>query len=163
MISDALFSPNKAHRLKLWRIWDITKPMVAFCMLNPSTANEIENDPTVERCQRRAKMMGFGSLVIVNIFSYRSTDPQELYKSLNILDISPFENDDTIIDVALKAKMFVCGWGKHGKLYGRGDAVLKMLNSRSIKTYALKINKDGSPAHPLYIGYNIVPKQLELS
>lgn len=102
-------------------------------------------------------MMGFGGLIVVNIFSYRSTDPEELYKSVNSLDISPFENDNAILDAASKSSKFVCGWGKHGSLYGRGYKVLQMLKKHGIEPQALKINKDGSPAHPLYIGYKVTP------
>lgn len=162
MKTGATFSDNRKYRYTLTRIWDESKPLVTFCMLNPSTADETTNDPTIERCQRRAEMMGFGGLIVVNLFAYRATDPDELYSSINVCDLSPFQNDDAIIKAAKKSKLFICGWGKHGALYGRGRNVVQMLKKYEIETYALKINKDGSPAHPLYIGYKVEPKPFEV-
>lgn len=78
--SGAAFSPCRRYRYRLWRTWGDAAPAV-FVMLNPSTADEIENDPTVERCERRARAMGFGGLRVANIFSLRSTDPTALYTS----------------------------------------------------------------------------------
>lgn len=157
MNTSAIFSSDREHRFSLIRVWDDTKPLVAFCMLNPSTADEIKNDPTVERCQRRAKMMGYGGLIVVNIFSYRATDPNELYYSESVFDLSPFSNDDAILYAANRCATFICGWGKHGSLYGRGTEVLRMLKKAGVTPQALRINKDGSPAHPLYIGYGVKP------
>ena len=67
----ALFSPCKKYRYRLWREWSDEVPAV-FVMLNPSTADEIVNDPTVERCERRARAMGFGGLRVANIFALRA-------------------------------------------------------------------------------------------
>lgn len=127
-------------------------------MLNPSTADEKTNDPTVERCQRRAMKLGFGGLIVVNIFAYRSTDPEELYTVDNPIGQ---DNLQAISNAATATEMFVCGWGKHGKLENRGNEVIQILKSFKVIPYALKINKDGTPAHPLYIGYKVKPKKIE--
>jgi hypothetical protein len=79
----ATFSPCARYRYRLWRDWDATKPALTFVMLNPSTADEVTNDATIERCQRRAIEGGFGRLNVVNIFAYRSTDPDVLYSLRN--------------------------------------------------------------------------------
>lgn len=160
MNTGAIFSDNKVHRYKLWRIWDESKPTVTFCMLNPSTADEVTNDPTIERCVRRAEMMGFGGVIVVNLFSYRATDPDALYSAQSYFELSPFQNDDHIIKAAKQSTMFICGWGKHGSLFGRGQQVIGMLKKYDVQTLALKLNKDGSPAHPLYIGYKVQPKPI---
>lgn len=158
MISTAEFSKDRKYRYSLTRIWDNTKPLMAFCMLNPSTADEKTNDPTVERCQRRAMKLGFGGLIVVNIFAYRSTDPEELYTVDNPIGQ---DNLQAISNAATAVEMFVCGWGKHGKLENRGNEVIQILKSFKVIPYALKINKDGTPAHPLYIGYKVKPKKIE--
>lgn len=150
----AEFSRCKQYRYKLWRVWDTTKPACLFIMLNPSTADEITNDPTVERCQIRAVAMGYGALNVCNIFALRSTDPAVLYGHQD--PIGP-KNDDVIIETAALADIVICGWGKHGSLHGRGEAVLRMLRERGIKPFALKINEDGTPRHPLYVSYNTRP------
>lgn len=74
--SGASFSECRKYRYLLWRVWDESKPAAVFLMLNPSTADDVDNDPTVERCQRRVHALGYGSLKVVNIFAYRSTIPQ---------------------------------------------------------------------------------------
>ncbi len=155
MISkSAQFSDDRRYRYTLTREWR-DGPSVAFCMLNPSTADETANDPTVERCQRRAHMSGFGKLVVVNLFAYRSTDPKVLRLVSN--PVGP-RNDEAIIGACSAAQLVVCGWGVHGALYGRGAAVLAMLREAKIVPHALRINGDGCPAHPLYIGYETKPQ-----
>ena len=154
----ATFSPCRRYRYTLWRTWDTGKPACMFLMLNPSTADETANDPTVERCQRRAQLMGYGGLVVCNIFAYRSTDPDALY-ALND-PVGP-DNDAAIIEQASQAGLVVCGWGKHGALHGRGTAVLNLLRQAGITPYALRINGDGSPQHPLYVGYAQQPVRMD--
>ena len=153
----AHFSPCRRWRYRLWIEWNQDRPVMLWLLLNPSTADEIANDPTVERCQRRAHASGFGSVGIANIFAWRSTDPAGLLATED--PVGP-ENDAAIIDMATRADLIVCGWGKHGSLLGRGPAVEEMLRSRRAirhKLHALKLNADGSPRHPLYVGYEAKP------
>lgn len=150
----AVFSEDRKYRYALSRVWDNRGKILVFCMLNPSTADEIVNDPTIERCQRRAKQMGFGALVVVNIFALRSTDPKALYE-----EEDPYgpENMRIVLEMSKTADMVICGWGKHGALNNHGKFMLMRMRNHGIKPHALKINKDGSPAHPLYIGYDVKP------
>lgn len=157
MKSDATFSDDRKYRYSLTRIWDESKRLMTFCMLNPSTADEIVNDPTIERCQRRTQMMGFGGLIVVNIFAYRSTDPRELLKVED--PIGP-NNNEHIVRAFGRSHAAICGWGKHGSIRGRGNDVLGLIKLYGWTPMALKINKDGSPAHPLYIGYDVQPKPI---
>jgi hypothetical protein len=151
----AIFSPCKQYRYNLWRIWGDASPAV-FIMLNPSTADETKNDPTVERCERRARMMGFGGLRVANIFALRSTDPKLLY-----LHEDPIgeQNDKAIIESITGAGIVVCGWGGHGKLNNRGNDVLSLIRDAGVTPYCLQINKNKTPKHPLYTGYNVEPKE----
>lgn len=119
-------------------------------MLNPSTADEFENDPTIERCQRRATKLGYGALAVANIFAYRSTDPDALR------DLTPAEaigerNDAAILAVCAEAKTVVLAWGKDGNLYGRGAEVRALL--KQLDVVCLGTNIDGTPKHPLYVAY----------
>lgn len=150
----ATFSPCRRYRYTLWRTWDAARPACLFLLLNPSTADETDNDPTVERCQRRAQTMGYGGLVVCNIFAYRSADPAALYMEDDPIGPS---NDRAILEQAAIAGRVVCGWGKHGALRGRGSQVLALLRRNGIMPYALQINGDGSPKHPLYVGYHHAP------
>ena len=129
-------------------------------MLNPSTADEVENDPTIARCQRRAELMGYGGIMVANIFAYRSTDPGALKKVKNPVGIG---NDLAILQAFHACETIICGWGKHGSLWGRGEEVLRILSSHmGRRVQALRLNKDGSPAHPLYIGYDVKPIPIDI-
>lgn len=152
--SGAVFSPCGLYRYRLWRRWDSSAPAV-FLMLNPSTADDIENDPTVERCERRARSMGFGGLEVINLFALRSTDRSALYT--HPAPIGP-ENDSAILAAVYGAGKIICAWGTDGRLQGRDQQVLSLLRGVGIPLYFLRLNKDGTPQHPLYIGYSEEPK-----
>lgn len=154
-LNGARFSPCMKYRYALWRIWDASKPALVFVMLNPSTADLYKNDPTVERCQRRAVQMGFGGLRVANIFAFRSTDPNPLY---DLDDPVGPENDAAIVEAAKLGGLVVCGWGTHGNLHKRGQQVIGLLQRNGIKPHYLKLNADKTPAHPLYIGYEVTPQ-----
>lgn len=153
----AVFSEDDRRRYRLWRQWNPYEPTVTFCMLNPSTADHVQNDPTIERCMRRARAMKFGRLEIVNLFSLRSTDPKVLYETTGVIG----EDDTTsILDAVKASEIVVCGWGTHGALHGRGEYIKNLLQKvYPHKLRVLAINKDGSPKHPLYVGYNVQPKE----
>jgi len=155
----AAFSPCRRYRYRLWRVWDETKAPAVFVMLNPSTADEVENDPTVERCARRARAMGFGGLRVANIFALRSTDPSALYSDGD--PVGP-DNDTAILESIAGAGLVVCAWGGHGRLNGRGDAVLALIRGAGAIPNYLKINSDGTPGHPLYVGYSVQPQAWEI-
>src|SRR5690349_18454685 len=109
--SSASFSDDMVYRYRLGRCWDPLLPPMVFVMLNPSTADHNQNDPTVERCERRARSrVGIGGLEVVNIFALRSTDPMALYKHSD--PVGP-ENDMSIVTAAKSSGIVVCGWGKH--------------------------------------------------
>src|SRR3954469_17706712 len=74
----ARFSADGLYRYALWRVWDADRGLCNFLMLNPSTADETVNDPTVARCARRARSWGYGGLVVTNLFAFRATDPSGL-------------------------------------------------------------------------------------
>lgn len=155
----AVFTPCKRYRYRLWRTWDAGKPPLAMLMLNPSIADESQNDPTVERCQRRAITGGFGGLEVVNIFAYVSTDPAALY---TVEDPVGTENDAAILDIVQKAGMVLCGWGTHGRHVGRAKDVVALLRGAGVTPYCLGVNADGSPKHPLYVGYAMKPIRYSL-
>lgn len=153
----AVFSSCNKYRYRLWRTWNEKAPAV-FVMLNPSTADEIVNDPTVERCERRAHVMGYGGLRVANIFALRSTDPGALYGHS---DPVGEDNDRAILESISGAGIVVCAWGGHGNLNNRGAAVLKLIRDAGVIPHYLTLNKDGTPKHPLYVGYNVQPTAWE--
>ena len=147
------FSSCGRYRYNLWRIWDRARKPLAYCMLNPSTADAEQDDPTVARCSERARRLGYGGVTVVNLFALRSTDPKVLYSHPD--PVGP-DNDPAILAVASECDL-ICAWGNHGKLRGRDKAVLKLLRMAGLPALALKVSKDGHPSHPLYLPYDLEP------
>lgn len=159
-LSGATFSPCKTYRYSLWRCWDNWPPL-CFVLLNPSTADETRNDPTVERCQRRAYTMGFGGLIVVNLFAYRATDPEALTIALaGGVDIIGPDNDQAILTACAKSSCIIAGWGTWGRLNNRGATVRKMLVDHGERLEHLGLTAGGEPRHPLYVGYDVTPRPL---
>lgn len=130
---------------------------VLFVMLNPSTADGEEDDPTIRRCVNFARSWGYDRLDVVNLFAFRATEPAELL-ALNHLDdpVGPL-NSSTIEGLIEDRTEFfgsgvdkvICAWGNHGAHLGQDETVLGWL--RDTPRFALKISKDGHPGHPLYL------------
>ena len=151
----ALFSPCRQYRYLLMRRVSLDETSCLFIMLNPSTADETQDDPTIRRCMGFARRWGFGTLVVANIFAWRATDPQELYDS-GVAAVGP-DNNIIIETAADEADRIVCAWGNHGALDDRGDRVKKLTAFASGKRYHLGLNNQGQPKHPLYLPKDIVP------
>jgi len=147
----AMFSPLAVYRYKLWRIWDKSKPMIMFICLNPSTADAVKNDPTITRCQVRAKLLGYGGMYFANIFAYKSTQIDGLLHSDD--PIGNPENDKAILEMARNSNAVVCGWGNYGSYLNRSGDLVDTLSLAGIKLWCLGINRTGEPVHPLYVAY----------
>ena len=128
----------------------VDKGWLVFCMLNPSTATDALDDPTIRRCKGFAQSWGFSHLEIVNLFAMRSTDPKGIYGAHAHVSMGGQANDDAIKAAAGRSDMFVAAWGVHGKLHRRDRAVLAILRDLC-DVYALGTTADGSPRHPLYV------------
>lgn len=152
--SEAVYSPCEAYRYLLTRVWDPAGAKALFVMLNPSTATEVQNDPTVERCERRARALGFGAFRVTNIFAFRATDPKVMRAAAD--PVGP-GNDAAIRDSVPWADRVICAWGAHGAHLERGRAVEALLRSTGVPLHHLGLTKDGQPKHPLYIGYDVQP------
>lgn len=152
--SQAVYSYCEAYRYSLQRVWDAGLGRVTFVMLNPSTATEVQNDPTVERCERRARAMGFGAFTVVNIFAFRATDPADMRRAAD--PIGP-ENDTAIHQAAMWADQIICAWGTHGAHLGRGPQVAANLRAAGVTLFHLGLSMHGAPKHPLYISYGVQP------
>jgi len=150
----AIFDTMKRYRYSLLRQWNPMEKRICFVMLNPSTADDVSNDPTVTRCETFSRGWGYGSLEVVNLFACRATDPRELRKVPD--PIGP-ENDAYIELAAKRAAMVIVAWGTHGSLYHR-DRDVKML-LRGFTLYCLGTTKHGHPKHPLYLKGSAVPEK----
>jgi len=146
--SPAVFSTDRRYRYVLWRIWDPNLRYLAVIGLNPSTADETKDDPTVAKLQRLARKWGYGGLCMLNLFAWRDTDPKKMKQAQ-----SPTgqENDFWILQCIrdLRCGMILAAWGAHGTHHGRARAVQDLL--RGFPVYALEVTKGGQPGHPLYL------------
>ena len=150
MKKNATFSDCRKYRYALWRTWDSEIPYAMFVGLNPSTADETENDPTITRCIDFAKQLGFGGLCMANLFAFRATQPKDLKQAKDPVGDA---NDKWLSKLHRDAGLVVAAWGNDGKFLGRADEVTKQLSN----LYCLKINKSGEPAHPLYLKKGLKP------
>ena len=140
---NAIFSDCRKYRYALSRTWNGKKKTILFIGLNPSTADEKIDDPTIRRCINYAQNWGYGSLLMVNLFAYRATMPTELK---NVKNPIGNDNDLHIIELSKKADLAVAAWGNEGSHLNRDKEVKKLIPN----LMCLKINKSGQPAHPLY-------------
>lgn len=150
--SSAVFSSCRTWRYTLTRTINPHFPMIAFIGLNPSTADETLDDPTIRRCINFSRSWGFGQYVMLNLFGFRSTLPSGL---LTINDPVGPDNDRYIADTLKLADAVCVAWGSHAKvrkiLQPRAAAVLEMIKN----PMCLGINADGMPVHPLYQPANL--------
>lgn len=153
----ATWSPCGLYRYTLRRMWgNAERKLVTWILLNPSTADETQDDPTIRRCREFSKSWGFDGLIIVNAYALRSTDPKGLWK---VEDPNGPENDAAILAACRETSNVVCGWGANLR-NDRRDALSKLL--RDIDLSALKVNSNGSPAHPLYQRSDLRPQRFIL-
>ena len=151
--NSAHLSSCRNYRYALWRTWDDQKPRVLFIALNPSTADETHDDPTLNRCIYFAQAWSFGGLAIGNLFAFRATSPKKMKSNDN--PIGP-ENDRWLRKLDRESALTVAAWGNHGKFLKRADFVRQSLKN----LYCIHTNITGEPAHPLYLKSNLKPKKL---
>ncbi|TRW96069.1 DUF1643 domain-containing protein [Paracoccus sp. M683] len=125
-------------------------PVLLYVMLNPSTATEVQNDPTIERCERRARALGFSGLGVVNLFAFRATRPADLKRAAD--PIGPL-NDAAIRTAARRADQILCAWGVHGQHLCRDARVRAILRGQDRPMLHLGLTNAGAPRHPLYVPY----------
>jgi hypothetical protein len=128
-----------------------------FIMLNPSTADATNDDPTTRRCIGFARHWGCGKFIVLNLFAVRATAPSDMKSAKD--PVGP-ENKQWF-DQTLRGSSngpAICAWGVHGAHMDQDLTVLEWLAS-SCKLKALGITRDGHPRHPLYVPYaaDLVP------
>ena len=143
---DATFSPCRTWRYQLRRRWSLG-PWCNFLMLNPSTADETVNDPTVTRAERFARRWAYGGLIVTNLFAFRATDPQVMRAAAD--PVGP-ENDAAILAAAKASGLVLCAWGNHGGFLRRGEQVRRLLEAEGVALHVLMLTGMRQPVHPLY-------------
>lgn len=149
--STAVISDDRRYRYLLSRQWASTGKVISFICLNPSTADENIDDPTVRRCVNFAKQWGGKRLIIGNLFAFRATDPC----ALRTIDdpIGP-DNEYWLEQIARESDFVIAAWGAHGRFRQRSQEFTKKFSGT---LNALRLTKAGDPCHPLYLPSNLTP------
>jgi hypothetical protein len=159
-VGAAVLDAEGRYRYVLRRRW-APEETVLWIMLNPSTADATSDDPTIRRCRSFSRRWGYGALAVVNLFSYRSTDPKALraraFTGGRSLVVGP-ETDAYIRREAAAARMIVAAWGTRGAFLGRGQVVLALLEEAGWAVHCLGTTRGGHPQHPLYVPGNARPR-----
>ncbi|EYS89479.1 hypothetical protein CF68_33090 [Cupriavidus sp. SK-4] len=154
MHRSAVISDCGAFRYHLERRWGPAKPML-FVMLNPSTADASEDDPTIRKCVGFAERHGSESVEVVNLFAFRATDPRELKRAG--YPVGPDNHRHIRLaaaSVARRGGLAVCAWGANGRGLGAVQVVTELLRQGGLPLHALFQLADGTPAHPLMLPYS---------
>lgn len=162
MIREAVISDDQKYRYTLYREWaeGVDKEVFGvrvlnFCMLNPSTADGLQDDPTIRKCIGFAKFNGFNAIRVVNLFAFRSTDPKGLQAEWvrDWGDPVGKMNDDYVRELPSEETVVVA-WGSTFMnkewVQNRVRKTIELLNRQ---LYCLKRTKDGHPGHPVMMGY----------
>ena len=145
-----IYSKCKTYRYSLTKDWNKKGKRLLFILLNPSTATEKQNDPTIERCERRSRLMNYGAFRVCNLFAFRTKSPKIMKNQKD--PIGP-HNDKIISQSIMWADDILCAWGIHGKYLNRSLKLESLLKSQNYQIFHLGLTKDKSPRHPLYITY----------
>lgn len=150
----AKFSPCRKWRYTLTRRFadgnrcvDGSWTRCVFIGLNPSTADESSDDPTIRRCLGFAFESGYSELVMLNAYAFRATDPKVMKAYGD--PVGP-ENDEHIESACRDAGIVVAAWGVHCER-SRADRVCDLVLKHVDTVFCLGVTKDGSPKHPLYL------------
>src|SRR6185369_10695836 len=139
------------------RRWDNSRHSLVVIGLNPSTADESDNDPTIQRCMVRAHRGHFGGLIMLNLFAFRATDPAAMLREPD--PIGP-GNDVALSTLCRGQDTVLAAWGTPGHHLGRQARVLALLRRiDGLRLYALGFNANQTPKHPLYLGYSVQPTE----
>ena len=130
------------------------KGWVNFIGLNPSTADEETDDPTVRRCINFARNWRYGGCVLTNLFAFRATNPKELRTAAD--PVGP-DNNLFLTTNAERASLVIAAWGVHGRYMQRDARVLRMLSKADVPLHCLGLTKAGHPRHPLYLRAHTKP------
>lgn len=155
--SSAILSEDGKYRYCLTRVWDAEKPLLYFVMLNPSTADGDDDDPTIKKCVGFAKLNKFGGIMVFNLFALRATEPREMF--LWREQAIGYENDEHLMKIPRGATV-CCAWGTTAHVYSWSQERIRCVKSilKSLGVRAKCVYKSGAitserPWHPLYVKY----------
>ncbi len=158
MEADARFSRCRRYRYALWRRW-APGPQVLFIMLNPASADEEQDDPSLRRCLGFARAWGYGGLAVANLFALRCPSGVALARLVKARSpgLIGTGNDRWLRRLYEESQFAVAAWGNHGQLLGRSRAARILAPD----LHCLGVTRQGEPRHPLYVATTVSYSRLE--
>ena len=158
MIRNAVISADRKYRYSLTRE-DPFAPKDAFSnllfvMLNPSTADGYEDDPTLKKCIGFMRRWNYRNLEVVNLFAVRSSDPGAI---ICVSDPIGPDNSTAQTTALLRAHKVIVGWGRNGRYLDADRKFCELADDWGVELHFLRLTQTGIPMHPLYIPYDIQP------
>lgn len=149
---ETILSSCRTYRYTLWREFggQLGDGYAMFIGLNPSTADEINDDPTIRRCIAFAKSWGYGALCMTNLFAFRATEPADMLAAVD--PVGP-DNNSYLMELSRGAGVVVAAWGTNGIHMERDKAVRDLVPN----LHCLRKTQAGHPGHPLYLPGNLIP------
>ncbi|XAO70796.1 MAG: DUF1643 domain-containing protein [Acetobacteraceae bacterium] len=153
--------PKSCYRYQLHRVWDAARPSLLWIMMNPSVATEYGDDRTVAKCQKWARMWGYGAIYVGNSFAYRCTDQKRL---MEVTDPVGPGNDEVLLTMARKADKLILAYGSptNPALRQRGRDVARKLAAAGHQLHVMRLTASGRPEHPLYLPLALKPVAIQL-
>ena len=140
MIREAEFSIDKKERYSLNREWDNSKNKILYIMLNPSLADDKNDDPTIRRLINFTKKFNYGGFLVGNIFTTITPNPKEIDKSKGMSD----KNFEKLLNLINKVDQIVYAWGS-------SIEEPQLLKKLVLNPKCFGKNLNGTPKHPLYL------------
>jgi hypothetical protein len=150
---------TNTYRYRLERHWSGGTGLCGFIMLNPSTADERSDDPTIRRCIGFAKGWGYSGLIVGNLFALRATCPAALLAAGD--PVGGEANAQALVDLIDEAGLILCAWGHFSAVGDHGREAIALVRERGRVPHCLGLTKHGAPRHPLYLPASTQPVALE--
>lgn len=160
MLKHAVISDCLRYRYELSRIWDTGKPLLVVCMLNPSKADASIDDPTILALIHFGKLWGYGGLLVVNLYGFRSSSPKEMMEQGRHA-FGP-ENDNYIKAAINTARdnggRMLVAWGNGGENGGYENYIALIARDKGVELICLGTTQSGKPKHPMARGKHRIPR-----
>lgn len=131
-----------------------------FVMLNPSKADADIDDPTIRKCVNYCRLWGYGTMLVVNVFAFRSTDPK-MIKEINFDPVGP-ENEYYVRQAVRQSNIVICAWGTQSVYMEQDKETLKWIRDEGVWPCMLELSKEGHPKHPLYLKGDLQPQSWDI-
>lgn len=164
VVKSADLSDDGLFRWSLTRCWG-KGAYVCWIMLNPSSADAVQDDPTIRRCMAWSRRWGYGGLKVVNVWPYRTSSPAELRRWLKVNgqahEFRLYGQNTKVIEATAKdAGLVIAAWGTNGGV--RSDEIASGLGFDGVDLHCLGHSMDGYPIHPMARGKYRVPDNVDL-